>query len=590
MSDSNKGRTRVPNLIQILLIDEDPIFRLGLRAALEPFPDLQIFADLDTGTAALETLKNKASREAINLVILELSLGRSPDDQLTGLSLSEQLKKSYPNLPILLLTAQSEPRLLAAVQGYGVEGYCSKGVAIATLVEAIRQLAAGGSYWQTSLTEAVTTEKGLRLSSWRYRLRGSGIEQIERTLAQVTQHLENPNLSDWDWLFWSGRRRELLAARWLVTRLLPVDAVVPNLQSKPLTSPLSEKLPTVRAQPPRQKPRPSAIPSTSALSTLPESSISFDLAVAKLQSSVQNLTEIPLEIDILQFDKRRDLLYIVLQKFEDILAELHFSQVAIEQLPQKRSIILLDLWEVSLTEFFGKYYTLPVGENELEVATVLLGDAFAVQESILEKIPLVVELLSHRLFETALTIDNVAYPAHTPEAMVRSEIILNNLIIQVANAVTQPLLNKFADLETIKQSFYDKCLISSREIARFRNNLSWKYRQMRLISEPIAIFESRYDLLVLNDAGIKKTSIYAPRRQELEQLGGIRLAVTLAYETRDAIAPRLRSGVAWVGSGVVYFLTQVVGRAIGLVIRGVIQGVGSALQDARFGKNSERGK
>jgi hypothetical protein len=66
--------------------------------------------------------------------------------------------------------------------------------------------------------------------------------------------------------------------------------------------------------------------------------------------------------------------------------------------------------------------------------------------------------------------------------------------------------------------------------------------------------------------------------------------VTIAFEARDAIAPRLRSTVAWAGKGVVYVLTQVIGRSIGLVVRGVIQGIGNTLQDARFGKNSERGK
>jgi hypothetical protein len=88
----------------------------------------------------------------------------------------------------------------------------------------------------------------------------------------------------------------------------------------------------------------------------------------------------------------------------------------------------------------------------------------------------------------------------------------------------------------------------------------------------------------------KTTSIYAPRREELEQLQGLQLLVTLAYETRDALSPRLRATVAWVGRGVVYVLTQVVGKSIGLIVRGVIQGVGSTLQDTRFGKNGERGK
>lgn len=279
-----------------------------------------------------------------------------------------------------------------------------------------------------------------------------------------------------------------------------------------------------------------------------------------------------------------------MRKFEEMLDELRFSQVTLEQLPQKRSRLLQDLWQVSLTDFFGKYYTLPVGSDEFEVVNVLLADGELVRDAILDQIPSVVELLSHQLFKTPLMIDNVSYPAQTPEAMLCAEMLLQNLIIQVANAVIQPLLNEFADIETIKQSFYDRRLISSREIARFRNNLSWRYRVARLLVEPRAIFESRYNLFVLSDTGIQQASIYAPRRQDLEQLRGIPLVVTLAYETRDAIAPRLRSAISWVGRGVVYVLTQVVGRSIGLVVRGVIQGVGSTWQDTRFGKNGERGK
>jgi hypothetical protein len=91
---------------------------------------------------------------------------------------------------------------------------------------------------------------------------------------------------------------------------------------------------------------------------MPHQSTLFDVTVAKLQSGLSNLTGVVLEIDILQAEKKRDLLYIVLQKFEEILDELRFSQVTREQLPQKRSRLLQDLWQVSLTDFFGKYYTL----------------------------------------------------------------------------------------------------------------------------------------------------------------------------------------------------------------------------------------
>ncbi len=589
MSDREMGGDRVPNLTRIILMDDDPIFRLGLRTALEAFPDLQVVAEADTVAVALNLLDALQRQNGVDLIVLEMLLDRSNSHDLSGLSLCQRLKAEYPNLPVLLLTAQSEPDQLVAAKESGIEGYCAKRCSIPQIIQAMRQLVAGQFSWPMLPTLPPALTKTVGSPSWPSKLRLHGLQQIEATLAQVTQQLQNPNLSNLDWLFWSGRRRELLAARWVVNQLLPSDVIVVERQSSN-PSRLPTHLPLGREETSRQL-SPTSIPApTSPLSRMPHQSTLFDATAAKIQSGLSNLSGVVLEIDILKNEKRRDLLYIVLQKFKEILEELRSSEVTLEQLPQKRSLILQDLWQVSVTDFFGKYYTLLIGNQEFEVVKVLLQYALIVQEAILDKIPWVVELLSHQLFETPLMIDNVSYPAETPEAIDRAEILLQNLIIQVANAVMQPLLNEFADVEVIKQSFYDRRLISSREITRFRNNLSWKYRLTQLVSEPQAIFESRYTLFFLSDTGIKQTSIYSPRREELEQLRGIPVAVTLAYEIRDAIAPRLRSTVAWVGRGVVYILTQVLGRSIGLVVRGVLQGIGSSIQDTRFGKNGERGK
>ena len=439
----------------------------------------------------------------------------------------------------------------------------------------MRQLMLGESSWQMFPNAASSPIVSFRPKSWPNKARSQGLRQIEDSLAIVRQQLQNPKLSTLDWLFWSGRRRELLAARWVVNQLLPTDVIVVERERE------------FRGD------RETGRRGDGGMGRWGDGGSSqspIDITRAKLQSNLSNFTDIVLEIDILSVEKRRDLLDIVLGKFEDILEELRFSQVNLEQLPQKRSRLLQDLWQVSLTDFFGKYYTLPLGNQEFEIVNILLQQSTIVQTAILDKIPGVVELLTHQLFETSFIIDNVPYSALSPEARERAEILLQNGLIQVANAVIQPLLNEFSDIETIKESFYDRSLISSREIAKFRNNLSWRYRKTQLLSEPQAIFESRYELFFLSDTGIKKTSIYAPRRQELEQLRGIQLAVTLAYEARDAIAPRLGAATTWLGRGIVYILTQVLGRSIGLVIRGVIQGVGNALQDTRLGKNSERNK
>jgi hypothetical protein len=454
-------------------------------------------------------------------------------------------------------------------------------------------------------------------------------------LEQVNAELQDLDLSLLDRAVLAGRQRELRAARWVVQRLLATpalesfdgDALRIGSSAAPPVSPsasTSASASVRAAQPPQplSSSGPSAPPSSrsdsgsvlpypidssrpaaSAAITLASAdnladrltdslaaaqtaqSLAFDTLLDKLQTSLTNQTEQPLEIDILREDKKRELIYLVARKFDELLGELRFSQVEAEQLAPKRSLILLDLWQAVLVDFFGRYYTVQQGNADLEVVEVLLADSAVVQTAILDKIPGVVELLQHFLFQTPLAVDGAAYPPGNPASLQRAELLLENLTLQVANAVMQPLLNHFANLETIKHSFYDQRLLSSRDIERFRNNLSWNYRLKRLYREPKEIFESQYNLLTLTGRSIKQIQIYAPRAVELDSLTGLPYVVTLALETRDAVAPRLRSLVAFVGNGFVYVLTEVVGRGIGLVGRGVLKGLGNVWQETKYGRD-----
>jgi hypothetical protein len=201
---------------------------------------------------------------------------------------------------------------------------------------------------------------------------------------------------------------------------------------------------------------------------------------------------------------------------------------------------------------------------------------------------LVPDLVAHLLFQVPLIVDNTSCLVGSPEAMQRAEAILQNLVIQMANAVIQPLLNHFADVEELKQKYYDRRLLSTRELEKFRNNLSWKYRVDQYFGEPKEIFESLYTLRVFGERGIQKQEIYSPRNEELKKLSGVQLAVSLVLETRDAVAPRVRATISFLGSGVVYLLTQVVGRGIGLIGRGILQGIGNSLQENRVNKKNGR--
>ncbi|MBW4685005.1 MAG: DUF3685 domain-containing protein [Komarekiella atlantica HA4396-MV6] len=577
--------------LKLLLIDQDPIFRLGLRAALDAIPDLQVIAEVETDTSALQILAEIAKQDPkqVNLVVLELGNGRTTDQQL-GLQFCRQLKALYPNLPVLLFSSVQEPGILLAAKAIGVNGYCAKGIPFPELVVAIREVASGGSYWfvdsgsgNSQNSKLRTQNSSLPFTKIRNNLRLSGIGYIDATLAAVKAQLQVPGLPLLDRAILAGQRRELLASRWLLNKLLSSQQKRQEQQRQFIPdAPPSLSLNSAIA---RSEQIPSLLSPRALQSDL------FSSCVTKLQFPLQNVTDVPLEIEILREDKKRELLYLILQKLAEQLDDLRVSQIQLNQLYEVKITLLSDLWQATITDFFGKFSRVRVGSQDIEIVKYLLQNAEIVQTDILNQIPLVVELFSYLLFQTELRIDNASYPAFSSEAKSQALMILENLLIQVANGVMQPLLNSLADVEGIKQSFYCRQLISTREIERFRNELSWKYRLNSYINEPKAIFESRYALFVIAPRGIAETSVYAPRNQELAQLSGIPLVVTLILEFRDAIAPRLRSLVSFLGSGIVFILTQVIGRGLGLIGRGILQGIGSvSLTEKNLRRNSDRPK
>jgi hypothetical protein len=401
------------------------------------------------------------------------------------------------------------------------------------------------------------------LAKIRRSMRTSGLQQIENSLQGIERQLISSPLNVLEVLVLQGRCRELRVAQWFVNRIYPQDLVInPNSSKQNLTKP---------------KKNYSSLWARLHASTL-----------ESLGKSLENQTPTPLEIDILREDKKRELLITVLQEFELLLAELQNSKLDSVQLLDKMPVILSDLWRSATTKFLGKYSILNYEGQDIELVNVLLGDQKIVEVAILNKIPFGFDLFSYLLFKTSLLINNTVYDAQTPEAIAHAEIILNNILIQVANAVMQPLLNNFADVEEIKQKFYSYHLIATREVERFRNNLSWHYRLESYWGEAQAIYESHYHLFTFTSSGIKKLDVYAHRRQELIKLSGIQFLVTLLLEIYDAIAPRIRAITALIGSGFVYVLKNILGKGIGLIGKGILQGIGDSFSVGRERRRSDR--
>lgn len=590
--------------LRLMLVDDDPIFRMGLKIWLEQSGQCQVVAEAEAGPAALAQLitsaetpwneddTNRPDAETPplpDLVIIDVGLGQGDPGQLPGLLLCREIKARFPALPVLVLSATHTAALATAAQGFGANCFGLRSLPVADLIRLIQQTQQAPSPRPALAPPLLSRPWGAGatvpsgpLLDLRRRLQRSALTQIDGAMADLEALRQVGGGELWIGAIQAGRYRELRAARWLMERLL-----LPLADGAATGERLSSSIPM-----PTPSPAPIVVVPPADAQAVREQV--FEQVFAQLQADLTNRSGLPLEIDILREDKKRELLFLCLRQWEVTLDELRQAQVPLAELPQRGSGVLRDLWRAVVTEFFSPYTTRTLAfaiasdEPGRPIADTLLSDLDDVYREVLAPVPQVPALLGHLLYLQPITVDGMAYAAATPQALARSQALLGHLLLTVACGVMQPLLNRFADVEPLKTPLYHRRLITSRDIERFRNDLSWRYRWDRLVHEPKAIFESQYRLFQPTPQGIQLVYVYAPRRAELDQLSGTQRAFTLAIETRDALAPRLRSAVSWVGSGVVYVLTEIVGRGLGLVGRGILKGVGGGWNDPRLRTPPER--
>jgi DNA-binding NarL/FixJ family response regulator len=577
MMTEGASETHPARSLQLLLTGRDPIFLLGLQSGFANISSIRILGNATTEPDLWELLQaEKLDRdETVFPDILVVDLDRRTPEEI--LTLCQQLKSRFPTLPLLTLVSRLDANTLATLRRLRVEGCWPKGIGLEQLETVLHTLAGGGLLWSPQIqTESVlpivSEPSASPWKNWQVRNRRNGVEYIQRRQDELNLILERATLSWWEWLVLEGQMRELKAAQQLVERLFPMvsgEESATLLATPGISVSLSRKTDSTPA---------ASLALDRDFRTL--KSVVIDQVTAGLVLNLSNQTGVPLEIDILSLGKRQELLLTVLRCFETMLDELRFSTVTRSQL---QSLPLLkDLWQNTLNDFLGKYRTVRMTETETaQLVPQLLQDLPIVEEAILQHIPLLTDIVEHLLFHTSLTVDQHIYPAGSSEAIRQTNYVLANTMIQVANAVVQPLLNRFSDVDGVRRYFFDRRWLSTREIERFRNALSWQYRMQNWFDDPKDMFESQYRLRVFSETGIKLYTVYAPRDHELQSLSGVRYVATLALEARDALAPPLQATVTFLGRGVVYLLTQIIGRSIGLVGRGVLQGIGYVRGEVR---------
>jgi DNA-binding NarL/FixJ family response regulator len=142
-------------MIRLLLADDETLIRSGLRKLLELSPDFEVVAEAADGNEALELL----TRVAVDVVLLDVRMPR-----LSGLETLDALRGRTVRPATLVLTTFDDPELLLGAARREASGFLPKAVDLEELGNAIRAVAAGGTWFQPTVTSALRRALSYRRS------------------------------------------------------------------------------------------------------------------------------------------------------------------------------------------------------------------------------------------------------------------------------------------------------------------------------------------------------------------------------------------------------------------------------------------
>lgn len=127
--------------IRVLLADDHEIVRSGLRMLVESQPDMTVVGEAADGNAAVA----EVDRAAPNVVVMDVSM-----PGLNGLEATKQIVANAPHTPVLALSRYSDTSYVRQLFGAGAAGYVLKQSAATELIRAIRAVAGGSDYLDSS--------------------------------------------------------------------------------------------------------------------------------------------------------------------------------------------------------------------------------------------------------------------------------------------------------------------------------------------------------------------------------------------------------------------------------------------------------
>jgi DNA-binding NarL/FixJ family response regulator len=140
----------------ILIVDDHPVFRQGLRVLLEKEKDLKVVGEAGDGREAIDRLRELAP----DIVVMDITM-----PNLDGIEATRQILSEFPDSKVVALSVHSGKQFVSGMFQAGAVGYILKESVPEEMIEGIRNILAGNMYLSRSVSGIVASEYKKLLSN-----------------------------------------------------------------------------------------------------------------------------------------------------------------------------------------------------------------------------------------------------------------------------------------------------------------------------------------------------------------------------------------------------------------------------------------
>lgn len=135
--------------LRVLIVDDDPMMRIGLKHSLANQPQLELVGVVEDGFLSLEAVP----RLKPDVVVMDVGMPR-----MDGIAATQQIKQTWPDVKVVILTSHTDQTEVIAALSSGADGYCIKGTSAERLIKAIDVVCEGATYLDAQVAQAVINQ------------------------------------------------------------------------------------------------------------------------------------------------------------------------------------------------------------------------------------------------------------------------------------------------------------------------------------------------------------------------------------------------------------------------------------------------